>query len=227
MPKESLGAIRVGRPAGAFLLPGTARYIDELNCLCYNEYMNRPHSHEHTPHFIEIDGDVRHPDDDVQGFDAEGFTPKESSFSTDESIKISEEYEELADADELPLAINIDYYREQQYLARKSFAKAHRNAGLEKRLAHESDTRDLRPIEDKRREYMRVGDEHFKRAFGYEAMKAVAVAEGMDIEEFEHQFLMARNDLIRTNQGREGDFRRRRLRRMIREGNSPTKHDID
>ena len=181
--------------------------------------MNRPGSHEHHPHAIEIDGDVRHPDDDPE------LQPSadESSF---EDLSNEAYYEELAETADLPLAVGLNEYREEQYLARAAYARAQRARGLEQHLAYQSDTRDLRKIEERRLDHIRVGNNHFKRAFGYEAMKAFAIAQGQDLEDFEHEFAMARNELMQTNRGRKGELTRRRLQKVILNSDSPTKNRI-
>lgn len=174
--------------------------------------MNHPHPREIMPNgdIVNSEGDVLHPDDytDLESDEESRSTrATELGASSLRLVQVSEE--------DIGPSVDLKVYRESQLLARDFFAKAQRNEGLEMRLMNSGDTRDLTPIQEKRNEYMRVGTEHFKRAFGYEALKALAITKGEDLDEFEYQFKLTRNELIRSNRGRMGTEKRKKLRKIV------------
>lgn len=84
-----------------------------------------------TGDYLDVEGDIRHPDDDPEGFAAEGRSPRGNYFRDDAVPHEDTYYDELAEADELPV-VAVDLGHRARYLLRATnlFSKASMLEGL-------------------------------------------------------------------------------------------------
>ena len=116
-------------PPGLFCCLEFFSAIDESYCLCYNENMSRHTPKETLPYsadYLDNEGDIRHPDDNPEGFAAEGFTPKGNDFTPEDAIDYLDfADEERANADEPKgVAVDLAFRATNLLLATDSYAKA-------------------------------------------------------------------------------------------------------
>lgn len=157
--------------------------------------------------YMDEEGDYHSIDDDPEGFNAVGHTPKSADFYSGDAI-VDDRYGPEHESDQL-----VDL--PELLLAAKAFAHANQMAGLvAKQLRHRLN---YRPAQNERERMFALGTHRYKRAVGHSGLKAMAIAEGIDPDQFEHDFGIARNNFYRMNKGETGQDYRKNLEKVSHE----------